>query len=96
MPEKVIDRQQALDLINSMELKHWDNDIIDGQSVIYIATVEDSENNRKIIKSLGYTDQEVENFISYREGEIDLTPFVWDFADWFEGDKFIYDGGMND
>ena len=82
------DKQKALDLINTMPIKYYDNDSIDGESIIYIATVENNQNNRNIIKSLGYTETEIDNFRSYRDDEIDLTNFVWDYAKWFDGEIF--------
>lgn len=83
-----MDNQKVLDLVNKMPIKYYDNDIVDGKSIIYIATVKDNKTNRNIIKSLGYTDKDIEKFLSYRKGEIDLTGFVWNYANWFNGDNF--------
>lgn len=84
-----MNKQKALDLINTIPIEYYDNDIVDGESIIYIATIQDSETNRNIIESLGYTKQEIDSFKSYRDSEIDLTNFVWDYANWFDGEKFI-------
>lgn len=87
-----MDKQKAVDLINSMPIKFYDTDYIDGKSILYTATVEDNETNRNIIKSLGYTDEEIDRLESHRNREIELTYFVWNYADWYDGYKFIIKG----
>lgn len=88
MTQPKMDKQSALDVINTMPVKYYDNDFLDGKSIIYIATVEDNEENRHIIKQLGFTNEQIDQFQCHRDGELDLTNFVWDYADWFDGHSF--------
>lgn len=82
------EKQKALDLINTMEIEFWDTDIVDGEVIVYTVTVKDNEFNRDVIKKLGYTDSKIDCFKSYRTGEIELQNFVWDYANWFDGNDF--------
>ena len=77
-----------LEMINRMPVKYYDTDSTEEGIIIYIATVEDNERNRDIIKQLGYTNAEIDMFHSYRDNEIDLACFIWDHVDWFDGEKF--------
>ncbi|MBD8028177.1 hypothetical protein H9636_16130 [Ureibacillus sp. Re31] len=85
----MMDKQKAVDLINTMPIIFYDTDYIDDEFILYTATVEDNEMNRNIIKSLGYTDEEIDRLQSHRKREIELTHFVWNYADWYDGYKFI-------
>lgn len=85
------DRQYAIDLINRMEIVYYDTDSDESGDIVYIATVLDNEENRHIISQLGYSDKQINNFTSYRYGEIDITNFVWKFANGFDGNKFPYE-----
>ena len=86
-----IAKQEVLDLINQMPVVYYDTDSTKDGDIIYIATVEDNENNRNIIKKLGFADDDIKNFESSRDNEIDLTHFVWGFVNWFDGEKFSID-----
>jgi len=83
------EKQKALDLINTMEIEFWNTDIIDGEVVVYIITVKDNELNRSVMKKLGYTDSEIDCLKGYRANEIEIQHFVWDYANWFDGSKFL-------
>lgn len=82
----ILDKQNALEIINSIEIDEVDSD---GETMLYV-NVEDNEENREKIRSLGYSDDEINNFKPYDdEPVIDLGFFVWDYANWFNGENFI-------
>lgn len=81
-----LDKQKALEIINSIEIDEADSD---GETMLYV-NVEDNDENREKIRSLGYSDDEIDTFKPYDdEPFIDLWMFVWDYANWFDGEKFI-------
>ncbi len=91
--QRALDKQKALEIINSIEIDEADSD---GETVLYV-NVEDNEENREKIRSLGYSDDEIDNFKPYEdEPFIDLGLFVWDYANWFDGEKFIIKEDLND
>ncbi|MFP7199714.1 hypothetical protein SFC08_01955 [Lysinibacillus halotolerans] len=82
----MMDKQKALEIINSIEIDEVDSD---GETVLYV-NVEDNEVNRGKIRSLGYSDKEIDSFKPYDdEPIIDLGLFVWEYSNWFDGEKFI-------
>lgn len=85
---KAIHSADKLTLINQLAVKHYDTDSTEDGIVVYMATVDDSEQNRNIIKRLGYTNAQIDTFLSHRDNEIDLACFIWDHVDWFDGEKF--------
>lgn len=81
-------KQQALEILNSMPIIDTDSD---GEAMIYIY-VENSVENSGKIKSLGYSEKDVVDALyDYNENldVIDLNHFAWDFAEWFDGKKFL-------
>ncbi|MGE8038180.1 hypothetical protein [Lysinibacillus sp. NPDC093692] len=91
--QRAFDKQKALEIINSIEIEEVDSD---GETMLY-ANVEDNEENREKIRSLGYSDDEIDNFKPYEdEPIIDLGLFVWDYANWFDGEKFIIKEDLDD
>ena len=74
----------ALPLINSLEIVDKD---ADGE-ILYYALIEGTEENKEVLRQAGVTLQEIENSTG-DEGQIDLTHFVWKFAKWFNGEKFV-------
>lgn len=84
----------ALPLINSLKIIDFD---ADGE-VLYYVFVEDTEENREILKQAGVTDKEIEVSLGHHKNEdvIDLTSFVWSFAKWFNGEKFVRDNPFDD
>ncbi|MBD8521826.1 hypothetical protein [Lysinibacillus fusiformis] len=82
----ILDKQKALEIINSIVIDEADSD---GETMLYV-NVEDNEENREKIRSLGYSDEEINTFKPYDdEPFIDLGLFVWDYANWFNGNQFI-------
>jgi hypothetical protein len=82
----ILDKQKALEIINSIEIDDADSD---GETMLYV-NIEDNEENREKIRSLGYSDEEIDTFKPYDdEPVIDLGFFIWDYANWFDGEKFI-------
>lgn len=81
-----LDKQKALEIINSIEVDDYETE----DSTMLFANVEDNDENREKIRSLGYSDDEIDTFKPYDdEPFIDLGMFVWDYANWFDGEKFI-------
>ncbi|QPQ35923.1 hypothetical protein [Lysinibacillus sp. JNUCC-52] len=88
-----IDKQKALEIINSIEIDDYETD--DG--TLLFANIEDNEENREKIRSLGYSNDEINTFKPYDdEPFIDLGLFVWNFANWFDGQKFIIKEDIDD
>jgi hypothetical protein len=75
---------KALPILNSLEIVDFD---ADGET-LYYCLIEDTEENQKTLKQAGVTQKEIDEAIS-AEGQIDLTSFIWKFAKWFDGDKFL-------
>jgi hypothetical protein len=82
----------ALPLINSLEIIDAD---ADGEVLNY-ALVENTKENRDTLKQAGVTDEEIEEALECYEHSIDLTTFVWKFAKWFNGDKFVREKPFDD
>ncbi|MEQ6353320.1 hypothetical protein ABNX05_01680 [Lysinibacillus sp. M3] len=73
--------QYALKII-SIEIDEAESD---GEFV----NVEDNTEDRKIFRSIGYSDDEIDNFKPYDdESFIDFGFFVWDYPNWFNGEIF--------
>ncbi len=80
--------QKALEILNSMPIIDTDND---GEAMIYIY-VGNSQKNQQKIMSLGFSEKDIQDAIyDYNENKdvIDLNHFAWDFAEWFDGKKFL-------
>lgn len=75
----------ALPLINSLEITELD---ADGE-VLYYAFVDNTEENREVLIKAGVTPTEIEEATTEDNKNIDLTFFVWNFALWFDGRKFL-------
>lgn len=78
---------KSLALINSLKLVDYD---ADGE-ILYYALVENTAENRLVLNKVGVTDKEIENSLCrYNNSKaIDLTGFIWNFAEWFDGEKFL-------
>lgn len=89
-----MERQKAIEVLNSME-------IIDSESdaeVMIFIYVENSEENREKVMSLGFSELEVDmgaNDHKAKNDVIDLNHFAWNFAEWFEDGNF-FDHNPND
>lgn len=80
----------ALPLINSLEIIESD---ADGET-LYYAYVADTDENKETLRKAGVRTDEIEE-ATYEEG-IDLTRFVWNFAKWFNGEKFVREKPFDD
>ena len=81
--------KDALNLINQLYIVFFDTDYNDdGEGFVNLIEIEDTEKNRSIIKQLGFTDTEIDKFKSRKENRIELSGFVWNFVDSFDGDMF--------
>lgn len=63
----------------------------DGDSMIYIY-IENSKENREKVMSLGFSKKDIFDALYDHNGNkdvIDLNHFAWDFAEWFDGNKFL-------
>jgi len=78
---------ESLALINSLKLVDYD---ADGE-ILYYAIVENTAENRLVLNNAGVTDKEIESSICHHDNSelIDLTGFIWNFAEWFDGEKFL-------
>ena len=85
-----MNRQSTADLINEMSVVYYDTDSAEDGEFIYIITVEDTDKNRDVIRKLGYSNEQIDAFISYRDNEIDLSFFVWLYVDWYDGKKYLF------
>ncbi|WP_156290770.1 hypothetical protein [Oceanobacillus salinisoli] len=81
----------ALPLLNSLEIVDLD---ADGE-ILYYALVEGTEENREALRKAGVTPTEIKDATG-DEGQIDLTHFIWKFAKWFNGDKFVREKPFDD
>ncbi|TES47184.1 hypothetical protein E2L07_19265 [Halalkalibacterium halodurans] len=84
----------ALPLLNSLEIVDFD---ADGE-VLYYALIEDTKDNREVLKQAGVTDKEIQDSLGHfkSEGAIDLTAFIWKFANWFNGKEFVREKPFDD
>lgn len=74
----------TLELLNSLEIVEGD---ADGE-FLYFALVESTEENLNILAQAGITQDEISRSTD-SEGYIDLTGFIWEYAKWFDGEKFL-------
>jgi len=79
-----MDKQAALDLINTLEIVDYD---ADGEG-LYYANVEVDNKARDVLRKLGKTDEWIDLHTD-ADGLLDLTHFVWEYARWFDGEKFL-------
>ncbi|CAI8877268.1 Ankyrin repeat domain-containing protein [Brevibacillus sp. IT-7CA2] len=79
-----MDKQEAIDLINTLEVLDYE---ADGEA-LYYANVDLNSKTIGVLKSLGYSEEWIhKNAIS--DSEFDLTNIVWKYAQWWDGDKFV-------
>lgn len=78
-----------LKMINKLKPLYYKIDTDIHPDFIYTIAVEDNTYNRNIIKSLGFIDLEIDSFKSLHTNTIELSHFIWNFVDWYDGEKFI-------
>lgn len=87
-----MNKQEALDVINALKITEMDGD---GETLFY-ALVDNTEDNREVLLEIGVTQEDIENATSSDKESIDLTCFVWQFADWNNGDEFVLEKPLDD
>lgn len=80
-----MDKQKALDLLNSLEIHDED---ADGE-ILYYALIKLNEDSEKVIKSLLPKGVDFKDGLDDKGELFDLTLFCWEYAEWFNGDIFI-------
>ncbi|MCA1029330.1 hypothetical protein LCM23_25285 [Cytobacillus kochii] len=81
----------ALPLLNSLEIVDKD---ADGE-ILFYALIEGTEENKEVLRKAGVTSQEIMDSTG-DSGKIDLTHFIWKFANWFNGEKFVRENPFDD
>lgn len=80
-----MDKERVLELINTLEIIDYN---ADGE-ILYYALVESSKENIEKLKQVGLTEKQIEESMNDGKDSIDLTSFVWNYAEWFDGEKFL-------
>jgi len=83
-----MEKQKALEILNSMVIVDAESD---GEVMEFIY-VENSEENREKLMSIGFAEAQIDNGLYDRLEDndvIDLNHFVWNYAEWFDGEKFL-------
>lgn len=80
-----MDKQKAIDLLNSLEIYDYD---ADGETLHY-ALVKLNEDSEKVIKSLLPEDMDFNDGLDEKGELFDITLFCWEYAEWFNGDQFM-------
>ncbi|EOA3902539.1 hypothetical protein ACH0R4_RS14795 [Bacillus cytotoxicus] len=80
-----MDKQKALDLLNSLEIHDED---ADGE-ILHYALVKLNEDSEKVIKSLLPEGVDFKDGLDDKGELFDITLFCWEYAEWFNGDVFL-------
>ena len=78
-------KEEKLAVLNSIPVNNYDTD----SDAVYTVTCIDNVENREKISKLGYSNEEINRFISFEQGFIEMTHFAWEIATSAElGDNF--------